>query len=260
LTATNIGAVPSGRQVIAGTGLSGGGDLSADRTLTVLYGTTTGTAASGDRGLPTGGTTTQVLVKNSATDYDTGWTSFIEDRPLDPAAQFVAPNVRWNSIGTLTLTANLLWYQALVVEAPMVIDGLMTQVSTGAASSEIRLGLYAADEDWQPVGAPIVDAGKIDSSTTGYKTASFSAITIGRGRYVSAHVSNGTPTVRRAAGVVTGAFGTGSATLTNVQTVSLQITGQSSVFTNGFPNPPVAWTEAGITTGFPWYTVFLRVA
>lgn len=36
------------RQVIAGTGLTGGGDLSADRTFTVAYGTTAGTAAQGN--------------------------------------------------------------------------------------------------------------------------------------------------------------------------------------------------------------------
>lgn len=36
------------RQVIAGTGLSGGGDLTADRTLAVVYGTTAGTTAQGN--------------------------------------------------------------------------------------------------------------------------------------------------------------------------------------------------------------------
>jgi hypothetical protein len=40
--------VPVERQVIAGTGLSGGGDLSVDRTLSVQYGTTAGTAAEGN--------------------------------------------------------------------------------------------------------------------------------------------------------------------------------------------------------------------
>jgi hypothetical protein len=40
--------VDAARQVIAGTGLSGGGDLTADRTLAVAYGTTTGTVAQGN--------------------------------------------------------------------------------------------------------------------------------------------------------------------------------------------------------------------
>lgn len=40
--------VPSTRQIIAGTGLTGGGTLAADRTLAVSYGTTSGTAARGN--------------------------------------------------------------------------------------------------------------------------------------------------------------------------------------------------------------------
>ena len=48
LDATDVGAVPTARTITAGTGLTGGGDLSADRTLTVTYGTTAGTAAAGD--------------------------------------------------------------------------------------------------------------------------------------------------------------------------------------------------------------------
>ncbi|MBK6858004.1 MAG: hypothetical protein IPG97_16030 [Microthrixaceae bacterium] len=48
LDAGDVGAVPTARTITAGTGLTGGGDLSADRTLTVTYGTTAGTAAAGD--------------------------------------------------------------------------------------------------------------------------------------------------------------------------------------------------------------------
>jgi hypothetical protein len=51
--ATNA-AVPTSRQVLAGTGLTGGGDLTADRTLTVAYGTTSGTAAQGNDSRITG--------------------------------------------------------------------------------------------------------------------------------------------------------------------------------------------------------------
>lgn len=42
------GAVPSSRQISAGTGLLGGGDLTVDRTLSVAYGTTGTTAAIGN--------------------------------------------------------------------------------------------------------------------------------------------------------------------------------------------------------------------
>lgn len=48
LAPADIGAVPTSRSISAGTGLSGGGDLSANRTLSVSYGTTAGTAAEGN--------------------------------------------------------------------------------------------------------------------------------------------------------------------------------------------------------------------
>ena len=48
LTPADIGAVPMTVQVIAGTGLSGGGSLTANRTLTVKYGTGAGTACQGN--------------------------------------------------------------------------------------------------------------------------------------------------------------------------------------------------------------------
>lgn len=48
LAAADVSAPPTSRQVIAGTGLTGGGTLAADRTLAVAYGTTAGTATEGN--------------------------------------------------------------------------------------------------------------------------------------------------------------------------------------------------------------------
>lgn len=48
VTPAAIGATPTSRQVISGTGLTGGGALTADRTLVVAYGTAAGTAAQGN--------------------------------------------------------------------------------------------------------------------------------------------------------------------------------------------------------------------
>ena len=47
-SASDVGAVPTARTITAGTGLSGGGDLTANRTLSVSYGTSAGTAAEGN--------------------------------------------------------------------------------------------------------------------------------------------------------------------------------------------------------------------
>lgn len=48
LSTTLSGKVDTSRTITAGTGLTGGGDLSANRTLTVAYGTAAGTAAQGN--------------------------------------------------------------------------------------------------------------------------------------------------------------------------------------------------------------------
>src|SRR5262245_34015560 len=48
LVAGLAGKAPGARVVTAGTGLTGGGDLGADRSFAVAYGTTVGTAAQGN--------------------------------------------------------------------------------------------------------------------------------------------------------------------------------------------------------------------
>lgn len=51
---TNLGVPPNARAITAGTGLTGGGDLSADRSFAVSYGTGAGTAAQGNDSRITG--------------------------------------------------------------------------------------------------------------------------------------------------------------------------------------------------------------
>lgn len=51
---SNLGVPPTTRAITAGTGLSGGGDLSVDRSFAVSYGTTAGTAAQGNDSRITG--------------------------------------------------------------------------------------------------------------------------------------------------------------------------------------------------------------
>jgi len=48
LNAADLGAVPTSRTISPGTGLTGGGDLTANRSLAVVYGTTAGTVAQGN--------------------------------------------------------------------------------------------------------------------------------------------------------------------------------------------------------------------
>lgn len=64
VTAANSGAVPTTRLVSAGTGLSGGGALSADRTLAVAFGTTAGTVCAGDDGRLSGGSSKNLATRD----------------------------------------------------------------------------------------------------------------------------------------------------------------------------------------------------
>lgn len=77
LTASDVsGAVSTARTVSAGTGLTGGGDLSADRSLAVSFGTTAGTAAQGndsrlsDPRTPTDGSVTTTKLATGVLDTD----------------------------------------------------------------------------------------------------------------------------------------------------------------------------------------------
>ncbi len=82
LALANTSVQPT-RQIIAGSGLTGGGTLSGDVTINV--GSGAGISVSADavsldattqlRLLPSGGTLGQALVKASGTDYDTAWSS-----------------------------------------------------------------------------------------------------------------------------------------------------------------------------------------
>lgn len=86
--------------------------------------------------------------------------------------QWVIPGWFWSAQTTRPITANRLYYQPIYVERSRSFIRIGVHVTTAVASSVLRLGIYAASFDSNgdlTPGALTVDAGTVDSSTTGEK-------------------------------------------------------------------------------------------
>jgi hypothetical protein len=144
---------------------------------------------SDTRLVPAGGSAGQVLVKASATNFDTGW--------LDNRFSFVAESGLYfkppGNHPSLTVIADRLSFVPIEI-ASCQIDRIAVVVTTGAAGSLVRLGIYNSNSAGYP-GNLFFDAGTVDSSTTGLKEITVNQ-TLQPGRYWLAGVGQGgTPTL-----------------------------------------------------------------
>ena len=139
----------------------------------------------------------------------------IEARPKTGSTVYpTLPGVAMTGSTTRAMVASRAYYQFIQVLSPIVLSEIVCEVTTSVAATVIRMGIDTADLNWQSV-ARIVDAGTIDSSTTGVKAAAIS-ITLAPGNYSLITISNGAPTVRAIRGSVLGvgaATGLGASTL-----------------------------------------------
>lgn len=84
-----------------------------------------------------------------------------------------------NNITTFTFTNQILVAVPIPVADVMQLSGLGIHIQAAVASSTVRLGIYRpSPSDYYNPGDLIVDAGTVDSSTTGGKVASLSSVTI----------------------------------------------------------------------------------
>ncbi|MGZ6852658.1 MAG: hypothetical protein ACXVGB_00590 [Mycobacteriaceae bacterium] len=82
------------------------------------------------------------------------------------------------------------------VPAAQTFDRIGCQVTTGAASALVRLLIYADSSDL-PSGAPLLDAGTIDASTTGYKEITISQALPAGQVWLAAHIEGAGCSVSR---------------------------------------------------------------
>ena len=82
-------------------------------------------------------------------------------------------------IDTISMAANVAMYTAFPVERAVTVDRIGLNISAGVSGSTVRLGIYG-DTGGLP-GTLLVDAGTINSASTGYMEISIStALTVGR--------------------------------------------------------------------------------
>lgn len=142
--------------------------------------------------------------------------------------------------GTTATVNNELLAIGLPVLTSTTFDRIGCEVTTAAASSTIRLGIYA-DNGGKP-GALIVDGGTVDSSSISVKEVVINQ-TLAAGTYWLAFCAQGgTPTVRgrSASGVTLGTFGA----QTNASDASAGSFKQSGV-SGALPNPMVISSTDG---------------
>lgn len=199
LTAADVSAVPTTRTLTAGIALSGGGDLSADRTFDVDLGTTAGTAAAGDDTRITGaqqrstlttkgdlyvatasattvrrgvGTNGQVLTADSAETDGVKWATPSAAAPsfaLQPRAgvytQAGAVNVVRSS---KAVTLNAMYMLPFSLITADTLTAIAFELTSSTATAVARLGIYQSDVDNLP-DALLVDFGTFTADTIGLR-------------------------------------------------------------------------------------------
>ena len=148
LASSLVGKVGTGRQVVSGTGLTGGGDLSTDRTLAVVYGTAAGTAAVGND-TRLSDARTPLTHAHTAGDITSG----------------TLPLTRGGTGGTSASTART----ALGLGGSAVLD-VGTAAGTVAAGDDSRITLPGLGADIYRVSTSGADTGTNQRTMVGYDT------------------------------------------------------------------------------------------
>lgn len=169
---------------------------------------------------------------------------------------YCVPGVGFESIAASITAAGVDFYEPWFTLTPIVIDQLAIEVLTASASTNVRIGFYRADRDWQPLGAPLVDSGSISSASTGVKTFTpGTPIHILRGRYLSIRNCDSAAVDFRAYRGVRPNAGLDSALGATILS-TMRVTRAYAAF----PTPGTAWDTEGLAPTPQQYTIVYRLS
>jgi len=240
IVASDVGAVPTTRTITTQNGLTGGGDLSADRTLEPVYGTAVNTVAQGNDSRIVNaiqqtlldakgdiivatandtparqaiGTNGDILTADSALTNGLKW-AIEKSAGMYPRANYVPVGGVVTTRSSKAATLNALFYIPFLLLRDATLSGIAFEVSGISALAVVRAGIYAPDSSFLPSGAAVADYGTTDASTTGTKTFSVStALTAGLW-FLALVGQTAAPTLRHCAGwspfVASATFPTGT--------------------------------------------------
>lgn len=139
--------------------------------------------------MSTGATYTQTATPSGST-----WSSFspqgLRGNRFNVGNYYTAPDVR-SAATPVIMTQNLVYYTPFYVTETATFDRIGVTVTTNQASTTIRLGIYADNGHGAPTGAPILDAGTVDSATAAASVEATISQQLTPGLYWIASVSQG---------------------------------------------------------------------
>jgi hypothetical protein len=220
-------------------------------------------------GFPFGGTIYQVILRDSIggtpvfnADFTTATADALTFTPATGGTITITttryaygiPNGQMSAQTTLSATINTVYYAPFEVTAPITLDAMAFNLNAApAAGGNVRMGVYAADSNLQPTGAPLFDSGDvaITTGTTGVVLKQGTAVTLQPGVYLTAFNTGTAVTLR----VPTG----GIATITTAMGASMFVSTMSVAQTQGaFPTPGTAWTARGTSATGTFNPVVMR--
>jgi hypothetical protein len=156
------------------------------------------------------------------------------------------PGVMYDALNNaFALTANTIRYMPFRVPdgTTLAVDRIWFEVTTNVAASNARIGVWAADINWQPTGAPLIDA-TATTATNGAKNITVSA-TLSAGRYIAGIVSDANISCR--AGIARVSWGSDHSGTAVAAGGSQQMISNRRValtYPGTMPTPGPAWTSA----------------